>query len=335
MYIGLLFSGEGTRDQRAVALNIFNGKFADLPRKIADVFTQADDAIADKTKTYAALQNRHGEICKVIGISGAGAEGISLKCVRQVHIMEPFWNRVRLDQVKGRAIRICSHAELPDEERDVSIYTYVAYFTEAQIKPSAVEAAGPKVDFTLLQRDRNETSDQKVFNVADRKGKINEGLLKVMKSAAIDCLMNLPDNEESDPDKQYSCFTTAETDASKPMFLPDIVKDKAETDTNRAPKDTAVSVALGKETASEVSARETARLIRPKDTVERDTVKLIDRAGNEVEYSIDLKDAKTRTYYFFSLKDLLQEKALGEMTKDPLRAGYTGIVVYKTPLKVR
>jgi hypothetical protein len=94
-------------------------------------------------------------------------------------------------------------------------------------------------------------------------------------------------------------------------------------------------VALGKETASEVSARETARLIRPKDTVERDTVKLIDRAGNEVEYSIDLKDAKTRTYYFFSLKDLLQEKALGEMTKDPLRSGYTGIVVYKTPLKIR
>jgi hypothetical protein len=329
------FSGEGTRDQRAVALNIFNGKFADLPRKIANIFAQTDESIADKTKTYQALQNRHGEICKVIGISGAGAEGISLKCVRQVHIMEPFWNMVRIDQVKGRAIRICSHADLPDDERNVSIYTYIAYFTEAQIKPSAVEAAGPKVDFTLLQRDKNETSDQKVYNVADRKDKINEGLLKVMKSAAIDCLMNLPDNEESDPDKQYSCFTTAETDASKPMFLPDIAKDKAETDTNRAVKETASAVALGKETVPEAAARETARLIRPKETVERETVKLIDRAGNEVEYSIDLKDAKTRSYYFFALKDLLQEKALGEMTKDPIRDGYSGIVVYKTPLKIR
>lgn len=331
----ITFSGKGTREQRAAALAIFNGNFSVLPKDIQKVFQDYDKTVEDPTKTYAALGNRHGEICKIIGISGAGAEGISLKCVRQVHIMEPFWNMVRLDQVKGRAIRICSHADLPDDERNVSIYTYVAYFTEAQIKPSAVEAAGPKVDFTLLQRDKNETSDQKVYNVADRKDKINEGLLKVMKSAAVDCLMNLPDNEESDPDKQYSCFTTAERDASKPMFLPDIAKDKADTETNKVVKETATAVALGKETIPEVSARETARLIRPKDTVERDTVKLIDRAGNEVEYSIDLKDAKTRTYYFFALKDILQEKALGEMTKDPLRAGYSGIVVYKTPLKIR
>jgi hypothetical protein len=330
------FSGEGTRDQRAVALNIFNGKFADLPRKIADVFAQTDEKIADKTKTYQALQNRHGEICKVIGISGAGAEGISLKCVRQVHIMEPFWNMVRLDQVKGRAIRICSHAELPDEEREVSIFTYVAYFTEAQIKPSAVEAAGPKVDFTLLQRDKNETSDQKVYNVADRKDKINEGLLKVMKSTAVDCLMNLPDNEETEPDKIYTCFTTAETDLTKPMYLPDIAQDKIETDTNKAAKDAAEKVLVGEESEAESAARQTARLIRPKDTVVKDTITLIDRrSGTEVKYSIDIKDAASRRYYFFSMKDPLQERALGEMTKDPLRDGYIDIQVYPGPKKIR
>ena len=43
---------------------------------------------------------------QIMIISSAGAEGISLKCVRQVHILEPYWNYVRLDQVLGRAIRM-------------------------------------------------------------------------------------------------------------------------------------------------------------------------------------------------------------------------------------
>ena len=36
------------------------------------------------------------------------AEGISLKCV-DFHIMEPFWNYIRIDQVFGRAIHEITH----------------------------------------------------------------------------------------------------------------------------------------------------------------------------------------------------------------------------------
>ena len=46
-------------------------------------------------------------------ISSAGAEGISLTGVRQVHIMEPFWNFIRIGQVFGRAIRMGSHLDCP------------------------------------------------------------------------------------------------------------------------------------------------------------------------------------------------------------------------------
>ena len=59
-------------------------------------------------------------------ISSAGAEGISLTCVRQVHILEPFWNYVRIDQVLGRAIRMKSHEQLPKEERNVEQYLYLS-----------------------------------------------------------------------------------------------------------------------------------------------------------------------------------------------------------------
>ena len=53
----------------------------------------------------------------------------------RVHIMEPYWNLVRLNQVIGRAARICSHIKLPLEERNVSVYvaTLTKNFLEQRI----------------------------------------------------------------------------------------------------------------------------------------------------------------------------------------------------------
>ena len=52
------------------------------------------------------------------------SEGISLMNVRQVHILEPYWNHIRIKQVIGRAIRICSHRYLPMNERKVDVFRY-------------------------------------------------------------------------------------------------------------------------------------------------------------------------------------------------------------------
>ena len=58
-------------------------------------------------------------------ISPAGSEGISLLNVRQVHIIEPYWNNVRIDQVFGRAIRRNSHIQLDDN--DLSSFVFILY----------------------------------------------------------------------------------------------------------------------------------------------------------------------------------------------------------------
>ena len=50
-------------------------------------------------KSFNDSSNKYGEHIQVMIISGAGAEGISLTCVRHVHIFEPFWNFGRIDQV--------------------------------------------------------------------------------------------------------------------------------------------------------------------------------------------------------------------------------------------
>jgi len=59
---------------------------------------------------------------RVLFLSRAGGEGLDLKGVRQVIIMEPSWNQATEEQVIGRAIRYGSHAGLPPRERSVVVY---------------------------------------------------------------------------------------------------------------------------------------------------------------------------------------------------------------------
>jgi len=322
----ITFSGEGTKEQRAVTLAIFNGNFAALPRNIASVFEEYDATVEDKTQTYAALANRHGEICKVIGITGAGAEGISLKCVRQVHIMEPYWNMVRLDQVKGRAIRICSHADLPPEERNVSIYTYVSVFSAEQIASTGATSA-IRVDHTILLRDQNMTSDENVYQVSSRKQSINEALLKVMKEAAVDCRMNSADNESD-----LSCFVTDTTNPNTPMFFPDLATDRTETAATLA---AAPAPATATATAGEASAISSAALApagkRPAPPVLAQTITIGKAGGEKTTYILRKKsDDAINEYYLLPLNSvqLTRPIAVGEIKQSFVDGKFSGLKMY-------
>jgi SNF2 family DNA or RNA helicase len=84
------------------------------------------DTRKSNLKNFNSLTNIFGKDIKVILISPAGSEGISLLNVRQVHVLEPYWNEVRIEQLIGRAIRQCSHKDLPFNERYVDIFRYLA-----------------------------------------------------------------------------------------------------------------------------------------------------------------------------------------------------------------
>jgi superfamily II DNA or RNA helicase len=68
--------------------------------------------------------NKEGNKIKVILISKAGSEGIDFKFIRQVHILEPWYNMNRIEQIIGRADRNFSHKDLPFEKRNVEIFMY-------------------------------------------------------------------------------------------------------------------------------------------------------------------------------------------------------------------
>jgi hypothetical protein len=147
-------------------------------------------------------------------ITQSGAEGISLANVRQVHIMEPFWNYVRLEQVQGRAIRICSHKDLPLAERKVEVFTYLMRFSEQQKKDR-------KVDETIMTRDKGLTTDQIIYTLMMTKRKLGEQMFDIMKSSAIDCTLNALEHGSK------SCFLIR---SGGPLFLynPDYKEDLKE-----------------------------------------------------------------------------------------------------------
>jgi hypothetical protein len=200
----MTYTGAVSSEKRDILKNIFNGKWEKIPSKLAN-----------QVKELAGQDhNRDGNICKIFIITQAGAEGISLSNVRQVHIMEPYWNKVRTEQVKGRAIRTCSHEDLPLDQRVVDIFTYIMKFSKEQIKER-------KVSETLLNKDEGITTDQLIYNIASGKEKLNNSILDIMKKGAIDCQLFKKENGFS-----QSCFILPGNETSMThLFHPDLDTD--------------------------------------------------------------------------------------------------------------
>ena len=227
----ITFSGAEDEAVRRLALDVFNARFNELPENLSKVLFDA-----------GFEDNKRGQICRVFCITSAGAEGLSLKNVRAVHIMEPYWNDVRLKQVKGRAIRIGSHLDLPPKDRNVSIYTYITVFG-----PEAQKAkVGPmKIDETITISDSIEravaieekipipenirtytlSSDERLFVISERKKAVIGELENIMKGAAVDCELNYAENK----DGSFYCLKL-EGKIGDFLYHPDLTRDIAESE---------------------------------------------------------------------------------------------------------
>jgi len=291
----VFLTGEGIREKRNLVLNIFNGNFDKIPEDMRRVLEESG---------YGERKNTRGEICWVFGITGAGAEGISLKCCRSVHIMEPYWNKVRLDQVKGRAIRICSHQDLPFNQRDVEIYTYYTIFSADQKNMN-------KIDVTIRQTDEDETSDEKVYNVGLKKDKINQELLDLMKETSVDCGLNAGDNGA------VSCFVV-DGKPDQYLFDPNLQVDKILT---------SIEIKEIKEVKGDLVAPEASALkqLGEKAPIKADIEQITVIKYKGVEYLLrPKKGSGGLVFELFGMADDTFKKALGEMAINPGTGTFKG-----------
>jgi hypothetical protein len=129
-------------------------------------------------------------------ITSSGAEGINLKNTRYVHIVEPYWNMVRLDQVVGRARRICSHHDLPVNLRTVQVFLYISTLSDKQSNDNNNKELIIR-DVSKLDKKTPITTDESLYEISRIKNDINQQLLKAVKESSIDCAIykkNASDN---------------------------------------------------------------------------------------------------------------------------------------------
>jgi hypothetical protein len=121
-------------------------------------------------KAITSINNKDGNIIKVVLISTAGSEGIDLKFIRQVHILDPWYNMNRIEQIIGRAVRNFSHKDLPFNERNVEIFLHGTL---------------------LLEQDAaEEAADLYVYRVAEMKAIQIGKISRLLKETAVDCVLN-------------------------------------------------------------------------------------------------------------------------------------------------
>ena len=80
--------------------------------------------LAEELQALTSKENSDGSQIKVVLGSKVASEGLDFKCVRAIHVMEPWHNLNRLEQVIGRGVRNCSHMSLSPENRNTTIYLH-------------------------------------------------------------------------------------------------------------------------------------------------------------------------------------------------------------------
>jgi len=170
----VLYTGTETSDEREIIRNVYNGAWDLVPVNIANKLREQHE------------NNMYGDVIKIFMITSSGAEGINLKNTRYVHVVEPYWHMVRPDQVVGRARRICSHQDLPEELRTVQVFLYVTRFSKEQ-KTDDKNIEIRIRDVSRIDKATPVTTDETLYEIASIKQRINNQILQAVKETAIDC----------------------------------------------------------------------------------------------------------------------------------------------------
>jgi len=201
-------------------------------RFLQGTYIRVDGETSDDFDLYyrdviKSRKNKYGTEIKIL-IGGENMrEGVDLRYVRSVHIMNPWHNLIQIEQTIGRAIRLCSHAELDKtSEMNVSVYKYVSVPPKKKISkeyslPVAIKTMEDSGELELdgvKFRDRKlweeniksndpsdwESVDEYIYARALNKDYNIKFAERLLKKASVDCYLNIEANTNFPGDKNGS-----------------------------------------------------------------------------------------------------------------------------------
>lgn len=150
----------------------------------AEILSEDKKKILDNV--FNSIENKEGKYIKLILGSKVMNEGISMKNVGEVHILDVYFNLGKVDQVVGRAIRWCSHYKLMSETNvfpEVKVYKYVVALDDEGIEGLS--------------------SEEELYKKAELKYILIKKLERAMKERAFDCPLNMHGNIFSEEVAKY------------------------------------------------------------------------------------------------------------------------------------
>jgi hypothetical protein len=131
---------------------------------------------------FNSIDNKEGKHIKLILGSKVMNEGISLRHVSEVHILDVYFNLGKVDQTVGRAIRYCSHYKIMSEQNQfpyVNVYKYV------------------------VSIENGLSTEEELYKKAEAKYLLIKKVERVMKEIAIDCPLNTYGNMFQEEIEKY------------------------------------------------------------------------------------------------------------------------------------
>jgi len=125
--------GYTNADNRTFLINTSN----EIPRNTKGkfvIFSGGSTSVSDIDKMLSRIkrrENMNGDDVKIIIGTKRVAEGIDFSFIRQVHVLDYWWNMSRIEQVVGRGIRTCSHQLLPFEKQNCTVYLHCCVYPDA------------------------------------------------------------------------------------------------------------------------------------------------------------------------------------------------------------
>lgn len=148
-----------------------------------------DQSLEEKADILSRLnkeENKHGELISILLISKSGTEGLDLKNVRSIHIIEPFWNFSVIQQVIARGVRYKSHIALPEDERNVQTYIYLSDYNKEMLANEKIKIKENTKNKKKLDKIEI-TTDISMFRNCIKNQELIYKFLKVIASTSIEC----------------------------------------------------------------------------------------------------------------------------------------------------
>jgi Type III restriction enzyme, res subunit/Helicase conserved C-terminal domain len=155
--------------------NFFPATFITVTGKAADESTEniPEEKMKIIDDVFNNINNKEGKHIKFILGSRVMNEGVSLKNVGEVHILDVYFNLGKVDQAIGRAIRYCSHWKVMNEQ---NVYPEV------------------KVHKYVIGIDKGLSTEEDLYRKAEIKHILVKKVERIIKEVAIDCPLNYNGN---------------------------------------------------------------------------------------------------------------------------------------------